>query len=142
MFPLTFILLAIVVACSIQIKQLIFPGKTVTKDLSITIVPANTYHSRVYANSSATLNVVVIKLRGQKMDTLFVKEYPKFKLSKLSSYSKGFNQNIHVSNVIDKKEKIILLYNISYTTKESIFVMPYVNYIGSGTTNDKFLITI
>ena len=140
--PLTFILLAIVVACSVQIKQLIYPEKTVTKDLNITIVHANSYSSHVYANSSAMLNVVVIRLRKQHMDTLFIKDYPSFKLRNLSSYSKSFNERIHVPGIKDKKEKIILVYNIVYKTKESMFVMPYVNYIGNGTTNDNFYITI
>ncbi len=142
LIPLTLILMAIVVACSVQIKQWIYPEKTVTKDLNLTIVNANSYRSHVYAHSSAMLNVVVIRLRKQQMDTLFVKDYPSFKLSRLSSYSQSFNQRIHVPGVTDKKEKIILVYNIVYKTKESMFVMPYVNYIGKGTTNDNFVITI
>ncbi len=142
LFSITFILLAVAFACSLQIKQWLYPEQTVTKDVNLTIVHANPYHSHVYANSTAMLNVMVIRLRGQQMDTLFVRDYLDFKLSKLSSYSKGFNENIHVPEVTDKKEKIILVYNIVYKTKESTFIIPHVNYIGIGITNDKFLITI
>lgn len=76
------------------------------------------------------------------MDTIFVKDYPDFKLTKLSSYAKGFNQNIYIPDVADKKERIILVYKIIYTTKESVLTVPTVNFIGKGETNDKFLINI
>jgi hypothetical protein len=138
----TLIVLLVSVAYCGQIEQLICPEKIVSKNINITIVPANTYRSSVYAKSSAMLNVLVIKLKGQEMDTLFEKDYPKFKLNNLPSYSKNFNQSIYISNIADNKEKIILVYNIIYKTKESFLTIPSVHYIGKGATNDKFTISI
>ncbi len=136
------IISVITLSFSAQIKEWISPEKKVGKNLNLTIVHANPYRSRIYNHSTAMLNVVVIRVVGQKMDTLFVKNYPDFKLTKLSSFSKGFNQNIYIPDVADEKEKIVLVYNIIYTTKESVLTIPTVNFIGKGATNDKFIINI
>lgn len=129
-------------ACSGYIKEWIFPEKTVAKNINLQIVEASNYRYKVYRNSSAMLNITVISLHGNDRDTLITKDYPDFKLRNLSSYSKGFKQNIYIPGVLDKKEQIIVLYTIKYISKGSVLTVPNVKYIGKGTTNDNYLIQI
>lgn len=136
------IVFMLLLACSGYLKEWISPEKTVAKNINLQIVEASSYKYKIYRNSSAMLNITVISVHENKSDTLVTKDYPNFKLRNLPLYSKGFNQNIYIPYVLDKKEQIIVLYTIRYTSKGSVLTIPNVKHIGKGTTNDNLLIQI
>ena len=137
---LSCIFFIVTLACSAYIKEWISPEKTVTKNINLQIVHSTSYQNRIYRNSSAMLNIVVISLHGNNTDTLLTKDFPDFKLRNLPSYSKEFRQTIFIPNVVDKKEQIIVLYTIKYISKGSVLTIPNIKYVGKGVTNDNLLI--
>ncbi len=136
------ILTTVLLAYSGTVHEWIFPEKTVAKNINLQISKTNNYRYKVYHNSYAMVNVTVISLHKNNIDTLITKDFTDFKLRNLSSYSKTFNQNIHVPDVSDKKQQIVVVYTIKYTSKGSTLMIPNVKYIGKGVTNDNFIIHI
>ncbi len=141
-FLLSSILVVLTASFQTPIKELICPEKPISKTINFKIAPAATYQHKAYAHSFAALHITVIKLKGNRIDTLIEKEYPDFKLSKLTSYSKEFHQIVRIPKVVDSKEQIIFLYNVTYKSKGSSLKVPNANWITRGTTESDIQISI
>lgn len=123
-----------------QLRQWIRPINTVDKNIVLTILPDNSYGHKVYDNTSAQLNVTVIKLSRTKQDTLVTKNYPEFKLKNLPAVSERFNETIHIPDA--GKEPIVINYNITYKWKGSILEIKNLKRMDKGRMDDRLLIHI
>jgi hypothetical protein len=118
-----------------QVKQWIYPEKTISKNISLNVSAGSEYSSRAYANSVAMLQYTVIKVKGNKSVVLLENVYPELELKKLHLLSPAFLQNIHISGVNDNKEQIIINYTITYKSNGSVLKIQNSRYISKGENN-------
>src|SRR5919202_357881 len=118
---LTGVLTTVVAAASFyaQIKTFVAPARTMDKDISLNVSAGNAYRSRTYADCDAVLHVTFVKESGNENTTLLDVEYPALALRKFPLLTRTFNQTVHVPDVADSREQIVVRYTVTYTSKEN-----------------------
>lgn len=118
-----------------QVKHLLRPEKKVTKSISL-IVSKNNYDPRIYHSSNASVELILIKISKHSTDTIMQKQYPEFRLKKLASFAETFNQTIEIPDVVDRKERILVHYIITYKSKGSVLQIKQGKLIPRKVTED------
>jgi hypothetical protein len=141
-FTVIFTLAVVTASFHAQVKNLVHPEHKINKSINMTISTDNNYSPRIYANSEAMLDYTIVKVRGRHIDTLMQSQYPSYKLRKLSSLARVFNQTIEIPNVADRKEQIVIFYTITYKTKGSVLKVQSQKLVARGVTEDQLCIHI
>ncbi len=141
---LTLVLTIAIVATSFyaQIKNCIYPEKTVSKDISLKVFAGSDYSAKAYNHSVAKLHLTVFKVIGKESTIVLKKEYPALHLKKLHSLTQTVDQTLHISGVVDSREQIVIVYTITYKTKGNILTIENAKWIAKGIQKDQLHITI
>lgn len=115
---------------------------TVSKNINVEIYKSASYVSNAYADAYATLHVTVLKVNGNKRDTAWQHDFAPTQLKNFPASDKPLVQQISISNVNDKKEKLEIFYTLTYSTKGSELNFSDGTVIGKGTQTGKLNIKI
>lgn len=116
--------------------------KPVSKNISFAVYKENNYASKVYDDASAKLQVSVVKVRGDKRSIVWTKEYDAKLLKEYPSLENALAQKITVNNVVDSKERLEVVYTITYDAKGSKIQLQDGAVITKGQKDGKLFINI
>jgi len=102
-----------------QIANVFVAEKPVTKQISLSIARDTNYNESVYDLSQATVHVVIFKVKDHKQIVLWEKTYDTLQLKQYPTLSNALHQDVTVSNILDRKEKLYVTYTVTYNTKGS-----------------------
>ena len=125
-----------------QVKKLVIRERKVNKNIELAISTDNNYSSNAYKHCEATIDYTVVKVRGARMDTLLQKEFVPFKLKELPSFAKSFDEKIAVKDVAERKEKIVIYYTVTYSSKGSILKVNHETLVPKDVETDSLRIHI
>lgn len=117
-------------------------GKTVNKNISFAVYKGNNYTSDVYNNTSATLHITVMKVRGSKKEIVWDKNFDTKLLNQYPSLEDAITQQVTVPNVLDSKEHIEVSYTLTYNSNGTELEMQNGTVVSADTSNDKLDISI
>jgi len=92
------------------------PEKTVNKNISFAVYKGNNYASEAYNNTSATLHIVITKVRGSNHSIVWEKTFDAKLLKQYPSLENALTQNVTVPDVLDKKEHLEVTYTLTYNS--------------------------
>ncbi len=138
----TVVLLAFGLIFNQEIVQFFSPEKPVQKEISFMIGAYNNYSSKAYESSYATVQVTVTKISNRKETVIWSKAFVNLPLNKYSALKTAVANKLIIPDVLDKKEKLMITYTITYNTKGSILQMAYETEILKGQKNDNLFINI
>jgi hypothetical protein len=114
----------------------------VNKDINVEVYKTASYVSPAYANTFATLEVTVVRVKGNKRDTAWQHTFEPTQLKDFPASDKPMVQKITIPNVNDGKEKLEIYYRLSYDSKGSILNFLNTTIIGKGQQTGKLHIQI
>lgn len=88
--------------------------KSVNKNISFAVYKGNNYASEVYNNTSATLHIIITKVRGNNRSIVWDKTFDAKLLKQYPSLENALTQQVTVPNVLDKKEHLEVTYVLTY----------------------------
>ena len=88
--------------------------KSVNKNISFAVYKGNNYASEVYNNTSATLHIIITKVRGNNRFIVWDKTFDAKLLKQYPSLENALTQQVTVPNVLDKKEHLEVTYVLTY----------------------------
>src|SRR4051812_1217744 len=114
--------------------------KTVNKNISFAVYKGNNYTTEVYNSTSATLHIIITKVKGNNRSVVWDKTFDTRLLKQYPSLENALTQNVTIPNVLDKKEHLEVTYILTYDSNGNELQMQ------SGTVvygnSDKLNITI
>ena len=116
---ITTIILAAAIAAFTPVKYF-ETEQPVSKEINLAISSNNNYSSAAYSDAKASVHVVVTKLEGSKQTVVSDKVYNDMQLSQVPTNGNAINSKIVISNVFNKKEKLVVTYTITYDSRGSI----------------------
>jgi len=116
--------------------------KPVSKNISFAVYTNSSYSSSVYNDASAKLQVTVVKVRGNKRSTVWQKEYDAKLLKDYPSLQNALAQKVTISNVVDSKDHLEVLYTITYNTNGSKLQLQDGAVVAKGAKNGNLFINI
>ena len=122
--------------------QHITSAKPVSKNINVEVYKTASYISPAYANATASLEVTVVRVRGNKRDTAFQHTFMPKELKDYPASDRPMVQKITVPNVNDRKEKLEIYYRLTYNSKGSILNFLNTTTIGKGQQTGKLHIQI
>ena len=123
-------------------KEMMTPEKAVSKNISFAVYKADNYNSNVYADASAKLNITIVKVRGTKRSIVWQKDFDAKALNKYPSLEKAVAQKVIVNNVVDSKDKLYVVYTLTYNDKGSEMELRDGTIIAKGENSGKLMINI
>ena len=139
---LTAIILVTGLAFNQQIIQGFSSEKPIQKEINFTIGADNNYTSKAYESSYASVKVTVTKISGKKETIIWSKSFDTMPLKKYADFKNALSSKIIIPGVLDRKEKLLVIYTITYNTKGSILQTAYGAEISKGQKNDNLFINI
>lgn len=138
------VVLAVVIlaAWSKPLKEMMTPEKAVSKNISFAVYKTDNYNSNVYADASARLKITIVKERGGKRSIVWQKDFNAKALSQYPSLEKAVAQKIIVNNVVDSKDKLYVVYTLTYNDKGSEMELRDGTVIAKGENTGKLMINI
>ena len=138
------VVLAVVMlaAWSKPLKEMMTSEKTVSKNISFAVYKADNYSSSAYADASAKLKITIVKARGTKRSIVWQKEFDAKALNQYPSLEKAVAQKVIVNNVVDSKDKLYVVYTLTYNDKGSEMQLRDGAVIAKGEKSGKLLINI
>ncbi len=124
------------------LRAIIAPEKTVSKNISFAVYTADNYNSSAYANASASLQVSIVKVRGNERTTVWQKSFDAKLLSQYPSLEKAAAQHVVVNNVVDSKDKLEVVYTLTYNTNGSKLQLQDGTTVSKGEKEGKLFINI
>jgi hypothetical protein len=124
------------------LTALIAPEKTVSKNVSFAVYRADNYNSSVYANSSASLQVSIVKVRGNERTVVWQKAYDAKLLKEYPSLQNALAQNVTVHNVVDSRDNLEVVYTLTYNDKGNTLQLENGTTISKGEKDGKLFINI
>ena len=118
------------------------PEKAVSKNISFAVYKAGDYNSNIYADASARLQVTIVKVRGSKRSIVWQKSYDAKLLNQYPSLQNAIAQNVVINNVVDSKEKLEVVYTLTYDSKGSQLQLQDGTTINKGEKDGKLFINI
>lgn len=114
----------------------------VSKDIDLEVYKTASYVSPAYANTTASLEVTVVKVKNNVRDTIWQHSFQPTELKDFPASDKPMTQKIFIPNVNDKKERLEVYYKVTYDSEGS--VLNFLNYttIGKGQQTGKLNIQI
>ena len=125
-----------------QVREVINPEKPVTKDISLAVYAGSNYTSKIYDASVAQLHVTVYKVRGYNYSIVWEKTFDTMELKKIPGCANALSQQVRITNVFDKKEQLVVVYNLVYDSKGSRLETKYGEYVSRGNNTNKLYIGI
>ena|SRR5205809_1225176 len=122
--------------------QHVTSAKPVSKDINVEVYKTASYVSPAYANTFATLQVTVVRIKGNKKDTAWQHTFQPKELKDYPASDKPMVQKITIPNVNDRKEKLEIYYQLTYNTQGSILNFLNTTIIGKGQQTGKLNIQI
>ncbi len=116
--------------------------KPVSKNISFAVYTNSSYSSSVYNAASAKLQVTVVKVRGNKRSTVWQKEYDAKLLKDYPSLQNALAQKVTISNVVDSKDHLEVLYTITYNSNGSQIQLQDGAVVAKGAKNGNLFINI
>jgi len=116
--------------------------KTVSKSVSFAVYKADNYSASIYNNASAKLQVAIVKVRNGKRSTVWQKEYDAKLLKEYPSLQNALAQKVVVNNIVDGKEKLEVVYTITYDSDGSTMQLQDGTVIDRGANDGKLFINI
>lgn len=129
-------------AWSKPIIQNISFEKPVSKSISFAVYTQNNYTSKVYNDASAKLRVTVVKVRGNKRNAIWQKEFDAKLLKDYPTLQNALAQKVVVNNVVDSKERLEVIYTITYDEKGKQLQLVDGTVLNKGTNNGQLFINI
>lgn len=123
-------------------KEMMTPEKTVSKNISFAVFKADSYNSNVYAGASAKLKITIVKERGSKRSIVWQKDFDARALNQYPSLEKAVAQKVIVNNVVDSKDKLYVVYTLTYNDKGSEMQLRDGAVIARGENSGKLMINI
>ncbi len=114
----------------------------VNKHINLEVYKMASYGSAAYANTTATLEVTVVRVKGNKRDTAFQYKFQPKQLKDFPDSNKPMVQKIIIPNVNDKKEKLEVYYTLRYDAQGSVLNFLNTSVIGKGQQSGKLNIQI
>ncbi|HVX49098.1 MAG TPA: hypothetical protein VHB48_03040 [Chitinophagaceae bacterium] len=124
------------------LREMMTPEKTVSKNVSLAVFRADSYNSTVYADASASLEVYIVKVRGNERKVVWQKNYDARLLNDYPMLQNALSQNVTVNNVVDSKDKLEVVYRLTYKTKGSELELYDGTTINKGEKDGKLFINI
>ncbi|HWB24332.1 MAG TPA: hypothetical protein VG738_02580 [Chitinophagaceae bacterium] len=124
------------------LREMMTPEKTVTKNVSLAVYRADNYNASVYAGASASLQVSIVKVRGNERTVVWQKAYDARLLRDYPMLQNAMAQNITVKNVVDSKDKLEVVYTLTYDAKGSQLQLQNGTIISKGEKDGKLFINI
>jgi hypothetical protein len=120
-----------------------FPKEVpVSKNINVEVYKTTSYVAPVYENSTAQLEVTVVRVRNNKKDTVWQHSFKATELKDYPGSDKPMLQKITIPNVNDRKEKLEVYYKVTYDSKGSILNYWNITTIGRGQQTGKLYIQI
>jgi energy-converting hydrogenase Eha subunit E len=123
-------------------KPLTAAEKPVSKNINLEVYKTASYISSAYAGTTATLEVTVIRVKGDKRDTAFQHTFQPKQLKDYPASDKPMLQEITIPILNDRKERLEIYYRLTYDTKGSVLNFLNTATIGKGKTAEKLNIKI
>jgi len=115
---------------------------SISKDINVEVYKTASYISPAYNNTTAALQVTVVRVRGDKRDTAFQHTFLPKELKDYPASDKPIVQKITIPNVNDKKERLEIYYQLTYDSQGSILNFLNTTTIGKGQQTGKLHIQI
>jgi len=115
---------------------------SVSKNINVEVYKTASYISPAYKNATATLQVTVVRVRGDKRDTAFQHTFQPKELKDYPASDRPMVQKITVPNVNDKTERLEIYYQLTYDSQGSILNFLNTTTIGKGQQTGKLHIQI
>ncbi|MBS1746052.1 MAG: hypothetical protein JST21_07780 [Bacteroidetes bacterium] len=141
-------LIIIAIAALLVTAAIVSPGmkKTqvseVNKHINLEVYKMASYGSPAYENTTATLEVTIVRIRGNQRDTAFQYKFQPKQLKDFPDSNQPMVQKIIIPNVNDKKEKLEVYYKLSYDANGSVLNFLNTSVIGKGEQSGKLNIQI
>jgi hypothetical protein len=119
-----------------------YAEQPVNKDINVEVYKTASYISPAYANTFATLEVTVVRVKGIKKDTAFQHTFQPKELKDFPGSDKPLVQKITIPNVNDSKEKLEIFYKLTYNSDGSVLNFLNTTTIGKGQQTGKLHIQI
>ena len=114
----------------------------VSKDINVEVYKDASYISPAYADTYASLQVTVVRVRGNRKDTAWKHTFAPKQLSAYPASDRPLVQKISIPNVNDRKEKLEIYYRLTYNTKGSVLDFLNTSMIAKGQQSGKVNIKI
>ena len=134
--------LALVSGSGLFFAQHVSSSASVSKDINVEVYKNASYISPAYNNTTAALQVTVVRVRGDKRDTAFQHTFQPKELKDYPASDRPIVQKITIPNVNDKKEKLEIYYQLTYDSQGSILNFLNTTTIGKGQQTGKLHIQI
>lgn len=125
-----------------QVTNLFTAEKNVNKEISFTITRDSNYNQKVYDMATASVRVVIFKVRDHKQTILWNKVYGNMLLKDFPVAGKNMAETVTVRNISDKKEKLYVTYMVTYNSKGSVVELQNGTTLSKGSKQDKLDINI
>ncbi len=125
-----------------QVGEVIVPEKPVSKNISFAVYAANDYSSPVYKDASAKLRITVTKVKGCSRTIVWDKTYDAKQLHDYPSFQHAMSQKVVINNVLDSREKLEVVYTLTYDNKGSVMQMYNGTVVSKGEQTGQLLINI
>lgn len=120
LFTLVLSLAVVTASFHAQVKRYVIKEKKTSKSISLIISTVNNYDAHIYQHCQAQLDYTVVKVRGIHVDTIVQKQFSEINLRELPAFAEAFHEVIDIQDVSERREEIIISYNVSYTSKGSV----------------------
>lgn len=125
-----------------QIANIFKAEQPVTKTINLQIARDTNYNQSVYDMSKASIHVVVFKVRDNKQIVLWEKDYDTMLLKNYPTIQNALHDNVSVSNILDRKEKLYVTYTVTYNTNGGIMHLVDGTCLLKGEKEGKLVINI
>lgn len=124
------------------LRALVAPEKTVTKNVSLAVYSNDNYKASVYSSASASLQVSIVKVRGGERKVVWQKNYDAKLLKDYPTFANALAEKVVVNNVVDSKDKLEVVYTLTYTDKGNQLQLQDGTIISKGEKDGKLFINI
>ncbi len=107
-------------------------ANTVSKSINMEVYKTSSYVAPVYKNTTATLEVTVLRVKHNKRDTVWQHTFQPTELKDFPESNNPIMQQISIPNVNDKKETLEIYYKVIYNTQGNILNSWNYTTIGKG----------
>lgn len=114
----------------------------VHKNINVEVYKTASYVSPAYKNTTATLEVTVVRVNGNAKDTVWQHSFQPTELKDFPEADKPITQKIDIPNVNDCKERLEVYYKVTYNSNGSILNQWNYTTIGQGQQTGKLNIQI
>ncbi len=125
-----------------QVANVFSAEKAVNKEVSFSITRDSNYNEKAYDMASATVRVVIFKVRDNKQTILWNKVYGSKLLKDFPVNDKQMAETVTVRNISDRKEKLFVTYIVTYNTKGSVVELQNGTTLAKGANQGKLEISL